>query len=613
MPLVKPKGTQRPRKPIIAADIETVGLGGDFIIGAYTVEDSETVYYFHSPEEWLDIILSRRYDGYTWYAHNGGEYDYKYLLDPIRKATKRGWTSQPIMQGERVIGFKFANGHHQREIRDSYALIPTSLEKLTAAFAPTLHKRDIGLAKGVVFNPNNVKHMEYLNVDVLGLKQALITIETILLEEFGTKARWTIPATALESWKRMLPPTAVYWRPRADADAIFREAYYGGMVFLTTQARVDDVVGIDVNSMYPAMMEKYGVPSGTPMYVRKEHPGKPGFYRVHAIVPEELVIPPLPKRLRGGGILWPTGEFDTTISSDELSYARDLGCTIEVVDGFVFDGIDFVFEQFISRSKHLRYTYPRGNPLHEIGKLLQNSLYGKFGTRPVIKRYVLTAEQPNGLTPHIDPKTGEPVDNLYWSIEKLDAPYLLPHWAAWITAHARITLHRGLMAVGAHNALYGDTDSIKVRRAAFESAHARGDLPVDPNLYGYWKLEEQYAWFQPVAPKNYLWMKEHDGIQELGGKAKGIKRDVYDPIVHATAVNVKVQVTFIGSNSTRRLIERPPLAIMEERKRAYSRLENSRGWRATGDDVRPVRLDQPASGVVSFIRKGQTTNSGDVA
>lgn len=589
-PLARPKGNQRARKPIIAADIETDGLGGAFIVGAYSVEGEDDIHIFNSPDEWLHIILSRAYEGYTWYAHNGGEYDYKYLLPHIKDSTIEGWDVHPILQGERVIGFKFQRGHHQREIRDSYALIPSSLDKLTQAFAPELRKKDIGLSEGVVFDPSNPDHMDYLRTDVLGLKAALIRVEELLISQFGTKARWTIPATALESWKRSLPPNAVYWRPRPEADALFREAYYGGLVFLTTNQRTMDCVGLDVNSMYPAMMLKYGVPTGNVTYTTTEYDDRPGFYRVRAHVPDSVIISPLPKRARNSGILWPTGEYETAVTSDEILYARSIGCQVDVIEGYAIERIEYVFTDFVQKCRSLRLNEPRGSPLHEMAKLMQNSLYGKFGTRPVVNRYTISSTWPEGMIPQIDPKTGFPVDNLYYAVEQLDAPYLLPHWAAWVTAHARITLHQGIMAVG-EGALYGDTDSLKVTREAFDRIVADKLLELDDREYGAWKHEDDYLWFQPVAPKNYVWAKARDNVVELGGRAKGISRKVYNPIAHLYATHDKVTVAYPGANATRRMLIDATLSPMEDRTRSYSQLSNAAGWRVLdAGRVRPRTL-----------------------
>jgi hypothetical protein len=53
-----PTPQRRGRNPIIAVDIETDGLGGKFLVGAYVKEESDHVTVFKTIAEWVRCYFS---------------------------------------------------------------------------------------------------------------------------------------------------------------------------------------------------------------------------------------------------------------------------------------------------------------------------------------------------------------------------------------------------------------------------------------------------------------------------------------------------------------------------------------------------------------------------
>src|SRR5690242_9785939 len=84
-------GGKKQNKPIIAVDIETgkpgeETLGGSLVMGLWISEQTpDEEHWFTTVEEWADAIFAKRNRGCIWLAHNGGEYDYKYLLTYFRE------------------------------------------------------------------------------------------------------------------------------------------------------------------------------------------------------------------------------------------------------------------------------------------------------------------------------------------------------------------------------------------------------------------------------------------------------------------------------------------------------------------------------------------------
>lgn len=103
-----------------------------------------------------------------------------------------------------------------------------------------------------------------------------------------------------------------------------------------------------------------------------------------------------------------------------------------------------------------------------------------------------------------------------WYVKKeLDTEMrCMPHWAVFITANARLSLLEQAYNAGPENVIYGDTDSLTLKRGV-ENTIDVGDE------YGQWKLEKEWQVFRAIAPKVY------SGILADGtfkGAAKGLPR-----------------------------------------------------------------------------------------
>ncbi len=574
-PLTRDTGTPRKPRGFVYFDLETEGLGGRFLDAASLADDEDEPTRYASVAHLVDAMLDPHARGKVWLAHNGGEYDDKYLLPELRDRLPDGLTASLNLQGERCIGLTIRQGNRTVQVLDSFALVPVSLDQFTAAYAPEVRKFDIGLSRGVIYDPTNPEHYAYLCRDLAGLKAAHAAFVGSVHEHFGVYPRRTTPATALAAWRRTLPEEFRAWRLRPEVESFCRDAYYGGLVFLRRTTKVRGVVGIDVNSMYPSVMERCGVPVGSPAYTRHEVPGAPAFYRCRVRVPPTLGQSPLPLRPeRAVGICWPVGEFETTITSVEVDYARRVGVAARVIEGYVFPRVEHLFDDFVSTCKALRHAYPRTSPQHQTAKLMQNSLYGKFGAREHVTAYRLAIEPESRETPAIDPRTGMPVPDTWVSSEELDEPYMQPHWAAWITANARVHLLDADRRLG-FRAIAADTDSLYVDYQTFREARARGDLDLDDDRYGAFKVEETFAWFRAIAPKTYIGRRP-DGTYKL--RAKGVSRREQTPRDLMRAVHEKTTVSYDSTHSTRVLFTKPGAPIAVRRVRSYSQIANAAGW-----------------------------------
>jgi hypothetical protein len=79
------------------------------------------------------------------------------------------------------------------------------------------------------------------------------------------------------------------------------------------------------------------------------------------------------------------GTWEGWICSSEMDNAVKYGYSFKILHGYQFEQGD-LFSGYVNKMYNLRLTYPKSDPMNQIAKLLQNSLYGKFGMRTEITK-----------------------------------------------------------------------------------------------------------------------------------------------------------------------------------------------------------------------------------
>lgn len=551
-----------PRKPHVSKwevgtfDIETrddnggTALLGRFIMGA-TCRDNEgdTVKFYNKPVDMLKHMLAQQ-DKVRWFCHNGGNFDFKYIInDPecLELVKSKEYTID-VIGGKIAKGLMLRKGKKITLFCDSYKLMPMKLSKLT---------RDLGVetVKGHIdfdnedFDENKPEHIEYLRDDVKSLWQIVTKYRAIIGSEFGADIKCTASSTAFNAWTTILHKKV--FRHCKEVNAFARNAYYGGRTECFYQGTAHNVNYIDVNSLYAYIMHEYGGLHRP--YFTTEYSG-PGFYKVKAFVPDFYKFGPLPFRKPDGtGVLFPIGSFETYVSSLEIDLARELGATVDVIEGYAFDEHDKdLFKPFIEKCMELRARDYHG-ALGLTAKFLQNNLYGFFGMLPVRSELLFSADEPTepGYYPAVDDKTGMLVANLWERMTEKESINCIPAFAAWITAAARCHLLRAMVAEekAGNTVLYCDTDSVLMLGEPV-SRIAEGE-------YGAFKLEYTFPVFRTITAKTYDGLTgrlDKDGNPERVMRCKGIPAKKLKPDMFTDALEGKeVIVHFVQLHSLSRV------------------------------------------------------------
>lgn len=478
-----------------------------------------------------------------WYAHAGGRYDALWLADMCAKL-RVPWTAKPRGSGLLSISL------NEIEIRDSFALVPMSLEK--AAPIGGAVKLKVGLpcecgksCGGFCvldrdLTPDEVRKVErYLHGDCEALYSMLVGLAE-RCEKADITPSLTVGGTAWGTAKR--------WSdlPNCEHDVglytVLRGAYYGGRVEVYNTV-VESGHRYDIHSSYPAALSRQRVPIGNPRIVVKAdaerafESGAIGLYTATVFVPECL-SPPLPVHI-DGRLLYPWGRIEGMWTWIELQHAVEHGARIESIANAWLWAPEQMrsIAEYADRIWSIRDVAAANPEAPEQAwsawvKWCANSLTGKLGQRPN-KGDLLFCPSVDGEAPDLDDiGYDEETDEI---VRETDAGvYVLKkrmrvdscahvQAAATLTSVARVELHRQILhALDLGMPVYCDTDSV----------YATTELTrrVGPNL-GEWGHEGAMEKWGALAPKVYRYFDPKKKKWIVKGKGmSGLTSEGYDAL-----------------------------------------------------------------------------------
>lgn len=478
-----------------------------------------------------------RYD--RLYFHNE-KFDSSFIVDWMLRHGFTYWHDRPQDMQERTFqAIRSENGviyrlqikyhNHLVDIRDSMKLLPFSVRDMADGWGLPITKGDIDykLYRPRGYEPT-YQEWDYIDRDVLIVKQVL---EFMYREGYQ---ELTIGAAALNDWKRRLSDfmdesTAQSLFPAIplDIDQYLRESYRGGFVWVNPKYKGIDVGQgqvYDCNSMHPSQMRYKPMPVGKPCYFT----GSP-----HLVHPYSLYIAkvriwadlkpdhiPVISKMRS--VLNLECEYldhveglELTLTSVDIDLITDqYDCTIEYIDGYMFQARTGMFDSFIDYWMDIKANSKGAR--RQLAKLMLNNLYGKFGSR-------------------IMQSLMEPVivkDAVRW-VKYMDTtadPVYLPI-AIFVTAYSRDTVIRAGQACY-KDLCYIDTDSLHIIGTAVPS------IDIHKTKLGAWKHESDFRRARFLRCKRYI---EDTAVYDKKGDFLG-----YELVVKCGGMNkeCKEQVTW---------------------------------------------------------------------
>lgn len=294
------------------------------------------------------------------YAHNGGRFDFHYLLDHTKPFTKF------LVINGRIVEFKLGTAN----MRDSLAIVPVPLEE----YAKTV----IDYTKFEASERS--KHLPeikaYLRDDCVFLWNLISRFRL----DYGTRA--TIASNAMNWFATKRQMKTEQLRSGKQLAADIRPFYYGGRVECFAKGDLGPSRTYDINSAYPfAMLHEH--PCFGSYRVRKGWPKKflpTGFYKIEATSDGCLPI----RVDRTNKIAFPRCQKGTFFATGHeiLCGLRHKKLVVhDVLVRYIFQHT-INFRDYVTHFWNLKKATKPHTPEYIFAKLMLNSLYGKFAANP---------------------------------------------------------------------------------------------------------------------------------------------------------------------------------------------------------------------------------------
>lgn len=374
-----------------------------------------------------------------------------------------------------VFNGKFIAAKYNNNITfgDSMNLYPASVEKIGEMMG--LKKLDNIKVRSQKLNKDNItqEDIDYCKRDCEIIYKALLQ----MFENIGV-IKLTVPSLAMFQFRLKYLPKDIVFSEVVDD---FYESYYGGRTEAFRIGKVEAKV-YDINSLYPFAMIETIFPDVKHLHKVLDLNVKYLLYLLDSyeglakvtVRHKETYFGYLPVRMeinKSEKLVFPVGEFTTTVNFNELRFAVDEG-VVEIlkVHYAIYANpvespfIDFVLDNY---KKRLQSTNELDSTIY---KLIMNSLYGRFAMR-----MKMTTTYYDDL-PYAIIRELEQADKYYdlqlFNIERNDC-YLIteneqmknsffsiPTYSSYITSYARVKLLKAMIANEKNKVCYCDTDSI---------------------------------------------------------------------------------------------------------------------------------------------------------
>lgn len=533
-------------RPVYACDCET----DPFLHGRVPVPFIWGLYgpgeFYKEFDRTEDFIAYVREMEIVLYAHNGGKFDFMFMLEYV------GQTKVQIINS-RLVTMNLG----KCELRDSFSIIPAPLKDFGFKLAIEHWKMEKKIRQHYM-----PEIRSYLFQDCKGLYDGVMQYRLIA----GTKT--TLASNALAFAKKLgIRPGKTNHR----FDSTMRDFFFGGRCELFQFGTHRDVHLLDIHSAYPyAMLQEHA--TGSAFVMSGELPATEPEIQRSFIVIECTSHGAFPLKDERGGLTFPH-RYDTFyITGWEYLVAKKFGLIEHETILHVYSTANTItFAPYVNHWYALKSaTNKKTEPAKYVTyKTMLTSLYGKLAQNPA--RYydykIVPAGTPLCMEPVEDytnkkqcAKCGEKMLDHGWELlnefgkHEIHCRESLWKWkyqygveweakalynnvatGASITGFTRAHLLHAMCSLGRDNIIYCDTDGI--------AANSRADLsvlPFTPNI-GDWEHEDT-APIAHFAGKKLYAVRLSNGAYKLANKGSKLNQ------ISVTKMIEGEEITYFESN-----------------------------------------------------------------
>lgn len=303
-------------------------------------------------------------------------------------------------------------------------------------------------------------------------------------------------------------------------DNFIRESYRGGWVYMEDNATQYNGEGItlDVNSLFPYVMESKALPYGKPKTYRGKYEKDENYpLYIQAILFKWIELKPnkvpcavahgISKLIETNYVTKRQKMVKMIITSVEFELIKE--CynfeVLEYGNGMKFKQSTDLFTEYIQHFRGMKEN--NTGTLRQISKLFLNTLYGKFATSSFRIGYDYKLDESGKVRKILMPKQKH--GEMYYTA-----------MASFITAYARTE------TINAANSnidrfLYSDTDSIHLKGTELPEG-----MEIHPKTFGSWKIEKIFNKCKFLGLKTYA---EHDA-EGWEFKVAGLPKEAIDEL-----------------------------------------------------------------------------------
>ena len=489
---------------------------------------------------WINEILRKNPKSRIWIVAHNMKYDYA-LLD--MDSFLSGFDIKVFVIAPSFI-IKAKRGSSSVLIMSSTNWFKEKLSVLAERFGsfkinhPEWNFETVEGVKTYMEAPDNIV-MEYCRQDVIALSEVFKGRMKFQQNNNLGGLNPTAAGQAIHDFAhRFMEENSLLIHSRQDILKLEGESYHGARTECFKLGRFENMIKVDVNSMYPYVMKNELYPTilranniinSVPLADIIELLDRDYIIAKCKVDLKEPILPY--KKGKYDKLIFPIGRFEAVLSSPEIKYIIDhpeVGKIIEIVE-FVSYAQAHIFDKYIDFFYDIKQNSENNSPERQQSKLAMNSLYGKFGQRKHIAPVKLYGEEYELWSMLMDSIDSDTISNkehtfrylrIGSSIYRFEdseefADSSMPRIASGVTAYARIHLWKLMSIAGSGNYVYCDTDSLIVNQSGYINLLNAGEM--DDKRLGALKIEE-VGDCEIRGPKNYTF-NDHRHIKGIKEKA----------------------------------------------------------------------------------------------